>query len=288
MKKRKVTIFSIVCMVGLLVYVLLLCYMLFWGVTSSVKGRLEFNDNILGLPQGFEYENYYNALKYFTVYSKKQAANVYIDGMFLYSLLYAGGCAFATTTACCLMGYATARFPYAFNKIIYGFVVIAMVLPLVGSLPSEIVVFRTLGLYDTMFGVWISKFHFISVYFMVFSAMFKGISPSFSEAAKIDGASNTSIFLQIMLPLIKVTFYTIFLLQFVNYWNDYSTPLLMLPSYPNLALGLYYYRFRAPSVVKNTPSQLAGCIIVFLPVLIMFIIFQDKLIGNVSMGGLKE
>ena len=288
MKKKKFTIFSIICMLGLLFYVLLLCYMLFWGVTSSLKGRLEFNDNILGLPQGFEYENYYNALKYFTVYSKKQASNVYIDGMFLYSLLYAGGCAFAATSACCLMGYATARFPYAFNKIIYGFVVVAMVLPLVGSLPSELVVFRALGLYDTLPGIWISKFHFISVYFMVFSAMFRGISPSFSEAAKMDGASNTVIFLRIMLPLVKVTFYTVFLLQFVNFWNDYSTPLLMLPSYPNLALGLYYYRFRAPSAVKNTPSQLAGCIIVFLPVLIMFIIFQDKLIGNVSMGGLKE
>lgn len=288
MKKKRFTLFSIVCIVGLLLYVLLLCYMLFWGVTSSLKGRTEFTGNILGLPQGFEYENYYNALKYFTAYSPKRATPIYLDEMFLYSLLYAGGCAFATTTACCMMGYATARFPYAFNKIIYGFVVVAMVLPIVGSLPSEIVVFKSLGLYDTLYGVWISKFHFISVYFMVFSAMFKGISPSFSEAAKIDGASNTVVFLRVMLPLVKVTFYTIFLLQFVSYWNDYSTPLLMLKSYPTFALGLYYYRFQASPQVQDIPSQLAGCIIVFLPVLVMFVVFQDKLIGNVSMGGLKE
>lgn len=285
-KKKHLPLLFGVLLAGMILYALILGYMLFWGVTSSFKGRLEFADNILGLPRAWVFENYYYALRNFV--SPVGMRNVYLDEMLLYSLLYAGGCAFVSTACCCMMGYATSKFKYKLNKVIYGFVLIAMILPLVGSLPSQIVVFRTLNLYDTMIGMWVAKFNFISVYFMVFHAIFKGLPVSYSEAAKIDGAGNWRIFLSIMLPLVKVTFVTVFLLFFVSYWNDYSTPLLMMKSYPTIALGLYYFRFRQTPDTSPRPVQLAGAIMVFIPILLLFIAFRKKLMGNISLGGLKE
>lgn len=192
------------------------------------------------------------------------------------------------TLSCMLVGYATAKFNYKFNGVLTAFVITAMTLPIVGNLPSSLVIFRALNLYDNFLGVWFSKFYFISVYFMVFRATFKGISPAYSEAAKIDGAGNLKVFLSIMIPLVKGTFATIFLLMFVVYWNDYGTPLLLLPSYPTVSLGLYYYRFRASAKTQDTPSQVAGCMAAFIPILIIFVLFRNKLMGNISMGGLKE
>ncbi len=283
--KKRIPVLFVFLLIGMIVYAFILLYMIFWGVTSSFKGRLEFGDNILGLPRKWEIENYYYALRYFS--APKGMRDVYLDEMFLYSILYAGGCALFSTMCCCLMGYATSRFKYKINSIIYGFVLVAMILPLVGSLPSQIVVFKALNLYDTMIGMYIAKFNFISVYFMVFHAIYRGIPESFSEAAKIDGAGNWRILLSVMLPLVKVTFSTVFLLFFVTYWNDYSTPLLMMKSYPTIALGLYYFKFRTNQYTSPRPVQLAGAIMVFIPILLIFIAFRKKLMGNISLGGLK-
>lgn len=287
-QKKKLNIYALVCLVALSIYALLLFYMIFFGFITSLKGRLEFSDNRLGLPIMPTMENYLKVLQYYKVYSQKLDKNIYIDTMIVYSLLYAGGCAFMETLACMLVGYATAKFNYKFNGVLTAFVIIAMTLPIVGSLPSTLVIFRALNLYDNFWGVWFSKFYFISVYFMVFRATFKGISPTYSEAAKIDGAGNLKVFLSIMIPLVKGTFSTIFLLLFVICWNDYGTPLLLLPSYPTLSLGLYYYRFRSSAKTQDTPSQIAGCMAAFIPILIIFVLSRNKVMGKVSMGGLKE
>ena len=207
-KKKHPPLLFIFLLAGMILYTLILGYMLFWGITSSFKGRLEFADNILGLPRTFVFENYYHALRNFV--SPVGMRNVYLDEMLLYSLLYAGGCAFFSTACCCLMGYATSKFKYKLNSVIYGFVLVAMILPLVGSLPSQIVVFKALNLYDTMIGMWVAKFNFISVYFMVFHAIFKGLPASYTEAAKIDGASKIRMFFKITLPMItSIAFFNI-------------------------------------------------------------------------------
>lgn len=287
-QKKKVNLYVIACLVVLSVYVLLLLYLIFYGAMTSLKTRLEFSDNRLGLPIMPTMENYLKVLQYYKVYSKTLDRVIYIDEMMAYSLLYAGGCAFMQTLCCMLVGYATSKFNYKFNGVLTAFVIIALNLPIVGNLPSTLVIFKAFNLNDNLVGVWISKFYFISVYFMVFRAAFKSISPAYSEAAKIDGAGNLKVFLSIMIPLIKGTFTTIFLLLFVVYWNDYGTPLMLLPSYPTISLGLYYYRFRSSAKTQDTPSQLAGCLTAFIPILIIFILFRNKLMGNVTMGGLKE
>jgi ABC-type glycerol-3-phosphate transport system permease component len=208
--------------------------------------------------------------------------------MALYSVIYAGGCAFVQTLATCIVAYATARFDFKLSKIIYSTVLILMVLPIIGSLPSELQLTKNLGLYDTLFGPLVLKFNFIGMYYLVFYATFRGVPKAYTEAAKIDGASNMRIMTRIILPLIKNTFLTIMLINFVAYWNDYQTPLVYIPSYPTMAYGLYLYNFSTISEISDTPMKIAGCMIVFLPILIVFIIFQKRLMGNVSMGGIKE
>ena len=61
-----------------------------------------------------------------------------------------------------------------------------------------------------------------------------------------------------------------------------------MPSIPTLAFGLYSYSFSARPEISNTPMQLMGCLILLVPVLIIFVAGHKRLMGNISMGGIKE
>ena len=94
--------------------------------------------------------------------------------------------------------------------------------------------------------------------------------------------------LKVMLPLAKTMFFTLWLLMFIQFWNDYQTPLLYFPEKPTLSYGLYRFTVATNGAGKELPIRIAACFILMLPILIIFLFTSEKLIGNVSMGGLKE
>ena len=110
----------------------------------------------------------------------------------------------------------------------------------------------------------------------------------YMDAAKVDGANNYSVYFRIALPMASKMFLTIALLVFVGKWNEYEGPTLFLPSHPVLAVGLINYSNSYKADVSNIPMKLAGALIVSLPMFIIFLCFRNKLMGNISMGGLKE
>ena len=288
LKQWQINPVSVLCWLVLMLYAVMFIYLFVWGITTSFKGILEFSKDPLGIPSEWRFENYKTAFDYFYVRLSGTNEYVYLEQMVLYSIVYSGGCAFMQTLATCIVAYATARFDFKLSKIIYSVVLVLMVLPIIGSLPSEIQLTKNLGIYDTLFGPLVLKFNFIGMYYLVFYATFRGVPKAYTEAAKIDGASNMRSMTRIIFPLIKNTFSTIMLINFGAYCNDYQTPRVYIPSYPTMAYGLYLYNFSTISQISDTPMKIAGCMIVFLPILIVFIAFQKRLMGNISMGGIKE
>ena len=288
--KKQITPYSIVVGTILLVYVLSLLVVLLWGGMTSLKTRNDFLDNLkIAFPKILNFENFSNALMKFSVEIEVGGGigKVYLYEMFLNSLLYSIGCAFTATLIPCIAGYMTAKFNYKFSKIMTGVVIITMIIPIVGSLPSEIRVAQRFGLYDNIWGLWIMRANFLGMYFLIFQKVFKNIPDDYTEAAQLDGASYFSVFLKIMLPLVKNTFLTVMLLKFVEHWNDYSTPLVYLPSQPTAAVGLFYFSRSTDPTIASVPMKMAGAMLLLLPILIIYIFLQDKLMGNISLGGIK-
>ena len=292
-KRRKFnySTFTIVVFIVLFVYSVLLILLFGWGFLTSVKDYLsDFRTNTFGLPKGHIWEWYWS--HYADAFSglsiKVGQRDVYVPEMLLNSVLYAGGASIVQTAVTVVMAYLVSKYNNWFSKIIYGVVIVTMILPIVGALPSEISVAKTLGTYDSIFGVWIMRSTFLGIYFLVFHAMFKGISKDYDEAARIDGASNLRIMLQVNMPLVRNTIITVLLLSFIGYWNDYSIPMIYLPNHPTLASGLYWYNQSTFGPYANTPMKMAGCMIIVIPILIVFIIFNNRVMGNVSTGGVKE
>ena len=211
--------------------------------------------------------------------------------MFGDSLLYSLLAAFAQTFCTAVVAYVTTKYPSKFSTFIGIVVVVVTILPIVGNLPSMILITRdVLGIYGSIIGAVIMKFGFATVYYFVFCAAFKKISWEYAESAFIDGASHFRIFFTIMLPLVGTLFGTIFLLNFINYWNDFETPYMFLKDYPTLSVGLFglMTNNNVPiSLANSTPVLLCAAFVVFLPVLILLIIFRNKIIGNLEDGGLK-
>ncbi|MBR1867368.1 MAG: carbohydrate ABC transporter permease [Clostridia bacterium] len=290
-KVRSDNISKILISVILVSYSFILISLLVWAVLSSLKSEFDFQYNKIGLPKAFSILNYQEAFRLFKLEVKLPSGGVYtayIENMYLNSILYAGGCAFTATLVPCITSYIVARFKFKPLKIIYYIVIVCMVVPLVGTLPAQLRMAERFGLNEHIWGMWIMTGHFLGLYFLVFYSSFKMIPKDFDEAAKIDGANNFTVMIRIILPLVMNIFFTIYLIHFIQFWNDYQTPLLFIKTKPTISYGLYAYDRSNEKGSSNTPMKLAGCILVFIPVFIVFMIFHKRMMGNLSMGGLKE
>ncbi len=287
-KRERMTVTTIVLMVLLIAYAISLFIPLIWGFITSFKGKLDFLVNVVGLPKEWvwNFEKVYEMF-YVRIQTPTGAEDVGVGMMFVYGFLYAIGSAFCATLVPCITAYLCARFPYKFSKVIYTTVIVVMIIPIVGSLPAEMNMARRLGLYDTIWGIWLMKANFLGMYFLVFYAAFKSLPNAYSEAARIDGAGNFTILFRVMLPLVKNTFFTVMLINFITFWNDYQTPLVYLPSYPTIAVGMYEMSITTVNGMSSTPMRMAGSMMMLIPILIIFIRYQKRLLGNLTVGGVK-
>lgn len=310
MKKKetfvnKIVIWSIFAVLAL--YVLTILATLFWGLITSLKSNVDFlyGGNILGFPNPkksadeLKLKNYALILENFKFEKSVRffsgareivhRAKLNFTSLLYNTVLYAGGSCVLISFVPLLMAYMCQKYPCKASKIIYNLNLFVMILPIVGGTPATITLLRQLNLYDNFFGNFVLKFSFTGMYFFVYHAFFQGVSNSYIEAAEVDGASQLNIFIRIILPMAAKIAGTIMLIQFISHWNDYNVPLLYLPTKPTLAYGVFHMVIiNSSGPLSKVPIKVAGCMVLALPILLVFIILKDKLMGNISLGGLKE
>ena len=271
------------------VYSLSLLALYGWVVMSSLKNTYAWMVDSFGFPVEVTLENYVTAFESLkvTVFTDAGQKEVYLEMLLLNSFAYLVGCGFVATVAPCVMAYAASKFNFAFNKVIDGIVIVTMILPIIGALPSEIEMARMLGLYGNFPGMYFMKFMFLGANYLYFKSAFKGVPDDFSEAAKVDGASQFRVMFQINLPMVSNIFFIIFLLQMIGFWGDWQTPMIYLPYNPTVAYALYDVQFSTTLPLSFKPVQLAACVLGSIPTLIAFIFFKNKIMGGLAFGGLK-
>lgn len=312
MKSIKKSISPIAVILGIILtlYSIILLSLLYWGIITAMKSNNDFvlgNNNFLGLPREYykgqggilapwqwEFENFVSVAKFFDlkdlVRNGRRIRSIPFGTQLTYTLLYSLGCSFFATLCPCIVAYATQKFKYGFNKVVDIIVIICMTVPIVGSQASMLSLMHGIGIYDTFPGLYMQKFNFGNMYYLMFSAIFKGVSKEYYEAGYIDGATELQVMIKIAVPLVLTSFGLVFLLNFITYWNDYQTLLIYAPSHPTIVYGLFKVMTdpSGSSVRGQIPVQMAGCTLITLPVIILFIIFRNKLMGNLTIGGVKE
>ena len=280
-------VFSALAVIILIVYALSLLFVLGFAILNTFKMNTEIATNYFGFPKNLSYigfKNYEKAIVLNTIpiLTDSGIKNINFLQMFGNSFIYAMGCTLFCLLTQTLTSYCVAKFNFKVGKIIYIVVIIAMLMPIIGALPSEIEIMNKLHFNNNFLGVFIKSCTFGGQNFLILYATFKSISWTYAEAAQIDGANNFTIFIKIMLPLALASIVAVGILLFIQYWNEYYIPMIYLRSFPTAAYGLYMMEGRA-----YEPEKLASSLIVCIPTLALFVIFRKKIMGNLAIGGIK-
>ena len=116
---------------------------------------------------------------------------------------------------------------------------------------------------------------------------FKSISWTYAEAAFIDGAGHHTVMYRIFMPMMMHTLFALIVLGIVGGWNDYMTIITYLPSYPNLAYGIYMFNALSTVNQHSDPVVMAGFVLVAITTVSILCVAQNFVSNKVVVCGLK-
>ncbi len=287
-RREKFTPLTTVMLAILLVYCIVMGILFLYAIVMSFKDPALYIYPTIWPDEKIYPHNY---LKVLTARPSFRAVGKVVNDtmgkIILNSVVYALGCGLVNTTVTCVTAYLCANYKYKYSRIVHTTVIVVMAIPIVGSQAAELSILRALNLYNTWWGLLILKANFLGMYFLIFYEMFGSLPKTYREAAMLDGASDWRVMINIYFPLAKATFGTILLLNFINYWNDYQTPILYAPSNPTLSRFLIEITRTSQDDFDSMPVQLTTTVILSIPTLALFLVFQKKLMSNLTIGGIK-
>lgn len=172
-----------------------------------------------------------------------------------------------------------------FTKFIYNLGIFVAILPLYGSAAATFRFYQQIGFINNPIAL-ITSIGLYGGYFFYMYSFYKNLSWDYAEAAFVDGANHYKVFFQIMLPMVIPSISALFVMSFISSWNDYESTILYMSQYPNLAYAVYALDCSS-KYLANYPAYLAGVMISLVPILILYLIFQNSIMEKVHLGGLK-
>lgn len=265
------------------IYALSLTYPFFFTFVNSLKSASTY-EPIYFFTSDLHWENYQTALLF-----KFEFTNISFLDMFWNSIWQT---VLATTLgmiASSCMAYVTAKYDFKYLKALYAVGIFTMVIPVIGSTPAMYKLLSQLGIRNNPYLIGVIWFNGFGFSFIVLYSFFKSVSWSYAEAAFIDGAGHFSTFLRVMIPQAMPAMWSVLIISAIGFWNDYMTPLLYIPDYPNIAYGLYEIKLQCESglIQGGLPVFYAMMLLSLIPIIIVFVAFQKIIMENISTGGLK-
>ena len=146
-------------------------------------------------------------------------------------------------------------------------------------------VLQSLGMFRTMPGLILVEVAFgISFCILLFRAFIASIPRDIDEAATIDGASPMKLFFRVIFPLLRSVAVTVIVIQSVNIFNDFQTPLYFLPGDPTVQLTVYNFSGQYTSQYNLLFMDI---LLITIPPLVMYIFFQRQIVAGMTSGAVK-
>lgn len=267
---------TIILTVALILVAMLYLFPLVWFVLSSFKPGSElFSYPLSILPENATVQNYLDAwtsldfVKYFTNTMKSSVITTIL-----------------TVIASATCGFAFAKYDMKWLKFFFVCIIATTMLPTEVIMNPVFTVIRKLGLYDSLAGIIIPSINTATGIFM-FRTFFVSIPDDLIESARIDGASDGTIFMKIMLPIAKPIIMTLSIFSFQWQWNDYIWPLIVLNDPKK-----YTFQVAIRSLVGaenvNWTVLIAASVISIIPLVLVFIVFQRYILDSGATTGMKD
>lgn len=241
---------------------------------NSFKTSAEANRMTLSLPTKWMFENYA------TVIEQGKLVSSFFNG-----LLYATCSVIVIVIFVSLAAFVISRNNKGINKFLYYFIISGIAMPI--NNVALMKVMQTFHLVNSRIGI-ILLYAAINIPLSLFIAygFVSTIPREIDEAAVLDGCTPIQLFVRIIAPLLKPIISTLFVLDFMAVWNDFTMPLYFLNNSAKWPMTLAVYNFFG--AFENSWNLVsADIILTLIPVLIIFIFGQKYIVGGVSAGAVK-
>ena len=187
---------------------------------------------------------------------------------------------------CALGGYGFAKFKFPGQGALFAFLLGTMVIPGAVTLVPVYIIMRDLKWIDTFWPLIIpGAANAFGIFFMRQYIM--SVSSELMDAARIDGAGEFTIFWRIILPIIAPGLTSLGLIFFMASWNDFIGPLIYLKSPEHFTLPLIIRSLIGPVGRTVYDVQMAASVLSLIPLLIIFLIFQRRIVEGITAGAVK-
>ena len=271
----------------LTLWALIVLFPFYWMVLSSLKSTAAYNAEFT--PSFFTLrptlENYTAAFS-----SQEEPLGRYLLNTLLYTVITTA----SMLVVIVLAAFAFARLKFRGRELLFGLFLSLMMIPNELVIITNFVTVKTLGLTDDA-GSAIRHFTGLILpsitsifYIYLLKENFESIPEELYKAAKVDGTSDLKYLLKVMLPISRPTIVTIVILKVIECWNSYVWPRLITtkPQFFLVSNGIQNIR-ESGAGRDNVPAMMAAVVVVSVPLIVLFLLFRDKIMAGVSRGGTK-
>lgn len=245
-------------------------------ILNSLKGRREANLLNLTLPQVYEFSNYIEVL---------QTQDYILLTAFKNSILLTFGSVLILILVGSMAGYTLQRRRSGWVKKINLLILTGLMVP--PAIMPTIWVMKGLYIYKTMFGMILLEVALHTPFTIMLYRGFMGTVPvEMEEAGYIDGCGKFKLFSTIIFPMLKPVTATILILDSVAIFNDFANPLYFLPGSKNATVQLTLYNFMG-RYSSSYNLLFADVLLITIPMLILFIFFNKKIVEGMVAGAIK-
>lgn len=280
--KREIRLLSKLGHVSLVVWALIILFPLAFAFLASFKSNTEiFLGNPFGLPSKWDFGSFGRA------WSEAKIGRYFIN-----SVIVVTASTFGTMLLGSMAAYVLARYEFKGNRAIYYYFVAGLAFPVYVVLTPLYLVVQNLGLLGTLPGlvlVYIAYSLPFTVFFL--AAFFKTLPNAVAEAAMIDGASHTTLFFRVMLPMAKPGLVSITIFNVIGQWNQYVLPVALLPGGDAQDNWLLTQGIASISTSAGYQADWAGLFaaltIAIIPMIIVYAMFQRQIQSGLTAGAVK-
>lgn len=240
------------------------------------------HENLFSWPENASFESFKNSFDELASINSHRDSFLAITWNSIWRTTVYDILSIATSSCVC---YVLVFYRSKMTRFIYNLGIFVSILPLYGSAGATYRLYQQLGFINNPIAL-ITSIGLFGGYFFYMYSFYKTLSWEYAEASFIDGASHYRTFFNIMFPMALPSVAALFVMNFITSWNDYESTILYMSDYPNLA----YAVFALDSIGKytpNYPAYLAGVLVSLLPIIILFLVFQNSIMEKVHLGGLK-
>lgn len=248
-------------------------------VMGSFKTTPELLLNSVGLPKSFFPTNYISLLEY----NSGTILRTYINAVMI-AVCYTAIALVLSSMA----GYAFAKFHFKGKNVLFMVFLLTMMVPQELLVTPLYLIYSKIGWLNTYRVQIITGIANVFAMFM-FRKNMETIPDALLESAKLDGANEFQIFSRIVVPVSRPVFGVLTILVFLSKWNEYLLPKMLVSKTEKLPIMVILPSLSVGDNMYALPWELVltGCTLVILPLVIVFLIFQDQFLSSVTLGAVK-